>query len=580
MKKSILLFTLLVGTLGLYAQCPAFQNNLEQNGLHLKDVNTLQLLDGSEDYAIIGTQFSNNFGAERLFVTRVDDLTGAPVWTREYDGSIVSRGFDAVRYQELGDELIAVTGYVDGPQFNRTVILILDAINGSIIAQESYEIDPNFNSQGLKIIYTERDYNGVATPGFVVGGYYNFDYDVNLANNSAGFIMRTDLNLNVLWTQSTMSNTTAAVDYDMINHISETNDGYFATGSLNEPTGARQGVLLLKLDDNGMNVWSSSYVEGNFRDVGVDAYYDVATNELFVLTYYSAYHYFGVTVVDNASGTIDFGKSRYYQNPNELNRTGFSIMKSADLNFPDDLVIMGYEKDGDFIDPSGVLLTANTQPFAISFDKNNGAINRFYKYPVPYQDPVAYSDYFRFWVGQSPLIYHPDIGFPLANGDCYFMVANRSYGQGSTAVEMIMLDQSLNNVCLFDGLTATLNPLGITALPVQVNTETGTPMGLALNRLTFDLALEDCEAGGILATSDLKLDELKIVPNPAQDYISILGYDDGYNSFKIYNNTGALIFEGSTSEGTSISVSQLSSGLYFIEIAREAEVTIKKFIKE
>jgi hypothetical protein len=582
--KIILTLSVLILTCTmLVAQCPLFQTNLNEFGgvnSHLKDVNTVELLDGSQDIIVAGTRFTSGFTQEELILTRISGVDGTRTWVAIYSGVVKSRGFDITRFQENGQERIAVTGYIDdGGQFNKTYIAIIDASNGNVIRDEAYDIDPNFHSQGLNIIYTNKNYNGTATPGFLVTGYYNLNYDPNFANNGAGFILRTDLNLNPLWTNSSFSQTTASVDYDMMNEALETPGGYFVTGSVNEPTGSRQGVLLTKFDEQGALLWDTSYVYGNFRDVGVDAYYDTSTDEIYVLTYYTVTHYFGIVVINNTTGVINIAKSKVYQNPNELNRTGFKLEPSANPNFPNDLVIMGYEREGDVINPDGTLLIGNTVPFAVSFDRNSGVINRTRKYFVPYIDPTGYNDVFRFWDGQSPLIYHPEIGFNVEAGDCYFLAGNRSYGSNSTAMEMIKLDLDLLNICPNDDFFIGLNPLTTTSLPININPKTTTISALSLINQSSGAESQDCSNGGILAINDSNIFDLHISPNPASLYISITG--DQINSFNylILDMNGRIISSEIAVTNKTIDISRLSNGLYFLEITEGSQRIIKKFIK-
>ena len=155
------------------------------------------------------------------------------------------------------------------------------------------------------------------------------DYIDNNNDPNSGFIMKTDLSLNPLWTKEVSSGDASSTDdFDMVNHILETDDGYFVTGSVNSPAPTQQSVLCLKLDYSGNVVWDNSYVYGNARDVGVDTYYNAGTDEVFLLANYSQRHYFAVTVLDDNSGTIDYAKS-WVGDAANYDRYGFSINESV-----------------------------------------------------------------------------------------------------------------------------------------------------------------------------------------------------------------------------------------------------------
>ncbi len=578
MKKFLLYFALFC-TINALAQCPLTEQNLRENGTHYKDLNTVQLNDGTDDIVIAGTRFKSSFIDQKLHITRVVANTQAVVWENVYDNFPQSRGFDITSFTENGNEFIAATGYAgDGVDFNKTFIVVVDASTGAVVSDATYTIDPNIHSQGLHIIYTERDIVGVTTPGFVVVGFSSPEYTTSFSNINEGFIMRTDLALNELWTSSTNSTTTAAVDYDMLNHVTETNDGYFVTGSSNEPNGVQQGIAMMKFNDAGNLVWEQNYIQGNSRDVATDALYDSASNAIYVLVYYSQSHYFGITTIDNTTGAIDFNRT-WGASGNELNWTGISLQFSNDPNAPEDLVIFGYRRDATINDTTGQQTTASTVPFALSFNKFTGAVARANWFPIPYIDPPGYQDYFRFWEGQSPLIFHPDIGIALNGNDCYFMAANRSYGQSTSAIELIRVDGSLTNLCNSDGFMInqfTINPIFIDAV-AQPITITQNPLNLIAVATTNTPG--NCEEGGILATTDIELQPFKVYPNPASEILKLEGVLSQNAQYAIVDIQGKLLQNG-VLNNLEISISDLLTGVYFLKISEENQNIVIQFIKE
>ena len=78
--------------------------------------------------------------------------------------------------------------------------------------------------------------------------------------------------------------------------------------------------------------------------------------------------------------------------------------------------------------------------------------------------------------------------------------------------------------------------------------------------------------------SDLNKNIL-LYPNPvSEDFLNIEMLEAKQFSYKITNITGRTIMNGN-SQGV-INVSNLKSGMYFIEIKNEDEIIVKRFIRE
>ncbi|WP_177177094.1 reprolysin-like metallopeptidase [Flavobacterium urocaniciphilum] len=79
--------------------------------------------------------------------------------------------------------------------------------------------------------------------------------------------------------------------------------------------------------------------------------------------------------------------------------------------------------------------------------------------------------------------------------------------------------------------------------------------------------------------SEVEVLDFKLYPNPVKDGIIYLSGLDSNSSFKIFNQMGQEIFKG-TIENDSINVSSLTTGIYFVQIANNNSVGVKRFIKE
>ena len=72
-----------------------------------------------------------------------------------------------------------------------------------------------------------------------------------------------------------------------------------------------------------------------------------------------------------------------------------------------------------------------------------------------------------------------------------------------------------------------------------------------------------------------------VFPNPALDVLQLSAKDMIVDTIKIYSTKGILVqtIEGFSGTAT-IDVSQLSAGVYFLQITAETKTVTKKFIKE
>ena len=80
----------------------------------------------------------------------------------------------------------------------------------------------------------------------------------------------------------------------------------------------------------------------------------------------------------------------------------------------------------------------------------------------------------------------------------------------------------------------------------------------------------------IMDNEDFSEKDFTIYPNPAQSLLNISS-QESINNISIYNSLGNLIKE-SLGE-TTLDVSYLKSGLYFIEVTTDSNKSVQKFIK-
>ncbi|MEM7187144.1 MAG: T9SS type A sorting domain-containing protein [Bacteroidota bacterium] len=569
MKSKLLLILLLPVT---FSMCfGQFQKTVGIVNKHYHDLNLEPMNDGTDDFIVAGNLFDATMQNEELTLKRVDQ-NGVVVWIKKYTnaGLVHARVFDMVTLPTD----IYITGSVDVSGVRKMFIAQIQATTGAFIQANYYDIvGPNFNSRGLKIIHTlsDADGDGVNDPGFVVGGFFSDCYavDINCTFNNIGFVLRTDLGLNHLWTtEIDANNPINTLEYDFVNGITETNDGFFITGSATGvlPSNAvQQAVLAHKLDFAGTFVWDSSYIFGNSNDLSTDAYFDAASNEIYVLANYSISHYFGVTVLNNTTGATS---TSWVATGADLDKYGFRIMESINSN--NNLVITGYDRDENWTNSSGSF-TGQSTPFVYEFVKATGAqVGTSYQYLVPHAEPTG--DEFNFWSGQMPLIYYPDIStlyLGAGGGADYYHVGYRTNPSATfSETELYRTPVNYRNECDFQQLQLSPNSITLQAVPV---TSGGIPVAtvpLTLTDAVIAFQISMCDPS--LGVEHPSEENIRLHPNPASDYVHIDG--NGVSQLEIVDALGRTIRRQSIASGSPIFIGDLVPGMYFLRVSGESGI--------
>lgn len=581
MKILLPLCLLSLCTLPALAQ---FQFNYGANGEHYHDLNIERLTDGSNDLILAGNLFDATMTDEAMILHRITE-TGSVVWAHRYTDNtfLKARCFDVV----TDGNFLYATGSVDVAGVKKVFLAQIDPSNGNVLANNYYEVGGNMlHGRGLKVSITNSDAtgDGLPNPGLVVAGFYSACYQSSqqCAQNT-GFVLRTDLSLGQLWTASLESGQTGVWDFDMANGLTETSNGFVITGST---TGdqfglIRQAVLACKIDFEGNLVWNESYRFGNARDVSADAYYDAASDAVYVLCNYSNAHYFGVTVFDNASGSVDLSRS-WYSNATDgdLDRYGFAIHEAP--NNANNLLITAYDRVHLWTDTSGINIVSESSVIVYEFEKSTGdQVNLSYQYLVPHQEPLG--DEFSFWFEQMPLIYYPDISYAYADADgnprC-FQVGYRSEPSGYTEAELFSTVVFKRNECehlvlnfLHDPIVRQAAPLGVTAI-----SSSSFSMGLAAQSITPSQSA----CGISVNTGSVPLTTpVRVYPNPASHELH-LESEAILRSYQLINAFGRPVMHGVLEQNkASLNIHHLPAGLYFLrlETANKA-VTVVRFVKQ
>lgn len=85
----------------------------------------------------------------------------------------------------------------------------------------------------------------------------------------------------------------------------------------------------------------------------------------------------------------------------------------------------------------------------------------------------------------------------------------------------------------------------------------------------------------ISSSTDVKLSNAIISPNPASNYIHFDNLETSSYTYNIYNALGQLVLRGLLTDSKQIDINCLESGLYFLELTSDQlSKSTKRFIKE
>lgn len=121
----------------------------------------------------------------------------------------------------------------------------------------------------------------------------------------------------------------------------------------------------------------------------------------------------------------------------------------------------------------------------------------------------------------------------------------------------------------FDFANSNLPVLSFTHLKIFLNGSQATSLKFLLNSV---------DPVGFVSLNENSNSEFSVYPNPSSDEINISSENlDGTETFNIVDVTGKTVF---TSKNSSINVSKLIAGVYFVEIEKNGITTQEKFVKK
>ncbi len=563
-------------TVFIYGQTPTFQVTKGIDDLHFHDLNIELIDDGTNDFIVAGNLFDPSMQNYDPFLMRVDQA-GNVMWFMDYMAPEMekARCFDIV----VHGDIIAMTGSADITGIHKMFIAEFNASGGTSLNSKYYDIvDPDYHGRGLHIITTE---SGDLGPGYAVGGFISDMYPFSPGNSNFGFVVRTDAMLNPFWNAIINTNVTGAnIDFDMVNHITETPTGFFLTGGATTLTSSAaivQGILAHKIDFIGTFMWDSSYVNvtANMNNLSVDAYYDTAIQKLFMLCNYEHTAYFGNTTIDDSTGAIDLTRSWLATDTDNPDKYGFSIRNSVLTS--NNLLISGYDRDETWVDNDGVTQNGQSNIFLYEFDMNSGVIQPpTIQYLVPHVEPQP--DEFNFWNIQMPVIYYPEITSLSSDMVNYYHVGYRTRNSVNfTEVELVKTKGDKLNDCENLNFSPTILALEYFAAVVFSHIEDVMAESIVFVENPLPHNVYTCDPG--IGVDESELSSLQLFPNPTKDYLYV-EVTQNITFYKITDSLGRVLLQDVLQEGTPIDVKNLKSSIYIIEFYDKNNlITTQKFIK-
>ena len=379
--KTRFLFTLLLcyAFSSLSAQ-PIWELTFSKNNQDYKDYSITIAADGSGDLLLAGTLRNKATDKYLAHIIRIDNANASVVFEQTYDLGDNTWAMSIAPYQILAGTGYALTGFAEVSGIRRTMVLVVDELGN---VQQSRLFDqggiPTTNGIGLHIKSTPD----AADEGFIVTGMIYEDPGLSELRfaQKQGFCIKLDQSLNITWETYLDVPLTSIypTDFDVASFVVLTDQGYFITGGKNILTTIgqqRQGILAVMLDHNGNEIWDASYYTGNYADNGASAYYDQASQEVYVLTNISVSHHLGLSIFNANTGVLNNSSSfESYSSNFDLDKYGHTLIKAP---FSDKLLIQGRGYDFQWTNNSNRLQPAflvdydiSTQQFGVHYSEVN-----------------------------------------------------------------------------------------------------------------------------------------------------------------------------------------------------------------
>jgi hypothetical protein len=185
----------------------------------------------------------------------------------------------------------------------------------------------------------------------------------------------------------------------------------------------------------------------------------------------------------------------------------------------------------------------------------------------------------QYYYGQDApqLTINPDLSFS-AMENCWEMSGDFVYVEGDLIFDFYLEPINYQEACVLGGINGY-----ILKLLLEVNQIIGcfldensiSELSMQSNTL-FSYTLKNQVTLSVGENSFLNI---AIVPNPANESISITGLNNTVESIEIVNIAGAIIRTFNTPKSTTLDISSLDAGIYFLRITSERATVVEKFLK-
>jgi hypothetical protein len=103
--------------------------------------------------------------------------------------------------------------------------------------------------------------------------------------------------------------------------------------------------------------------------------------------------------------------------------------------------------------------------------------------------------------------------------------------------------------------------------------------GKVTNTADSELNMDNLGFAGLTGIKSINVNTIKLMPNPAKNYISIKGLKSVSYDVNVLNALGSVVLKTNTLNGT-IDIEKLSPGVYFLEAISDQEKITQRFVKE
>jgi hypothetical protein len=214
----------------------------------------VEMEDGG--YLSVGYTTSNGMGGRDVYLVKTDGV-GNLLWSKTYGGA----GLDVGKGVDIApDGGYILVGYTESFGAGQNDVYVV-------------KTDPDGNEEWARTFGGDQSELGMAVKALANGGYVftgttgSFDVD-----NRDAYLVRTDAEGKEIWSK-TYGNVEGFLAYEIGNDVQLSPDnGYVLAGNHNTGQSSSGGELLniylLKTDENGNEVWTSSAGRGPFYDYG------------------------------------------------------------------------------------------------------------------------------------------------------------------------------------------------------------------------------------------------------------------------------------------------------------------------